>query len=204
MATAIVECPRHPRNDTTARLAVPGTEMPEVSVARRASRWASRGLLAADERGVYWRKRRDRWTGGELVGWEGLIGRTVPGALLRGSTDRRDGIQSPPLLRPVRTGACILFVDGCRAVLPPLVRPLKELRTGDKVTAGLHRMGVRDHVLVDSVSEFIWRQFPRRRRSVGRSGCSWRDVDAARHAPLTDDHGALRITAVGHVLGVVT
>ena len=94
------------------------------SVARRASRWASR-----------WRARRIsakaprpvNGQGGELVGWEGLIGRVVPGALLRGSTDRRDGIQSPPLLRPVRTGARILFVDGCRAVLPPLVRPLKEL-----------------------------------------------------------------------------
>jgi hypothetical protein len=47
--------------------------------------------LAAGELGVYRRKRRDRWTGGELVGWEGLIGRVVPGALLRGSADRREG-----------------------------------------------------------------------------------------------------------------
>src|SRR4029078_8826319 len=153
--------------------------MPEGSVARRARRWASR-WRAADERGVYRRKRRDRWTGGELVGWEGLIGRTVPGALLPGSVDRRDGIQSPPLLRPVRTGARILFVDGGRAVLPPLVRPFKELCACDKVPAGLHRMGVRDHVLVDSVGEFIWRQFPRRRRSVGRSCLSRRDADATR------------------------
>ena len=38
--------------------------------------------LAAGELGVYRRKRRDRWAGGELVGWEGLIGRVVPGALL--------------------------------------------------------------------------------------------------------------------------